>query len=314
MGWYSFRPYVPVAARRHNAAKEIAKLQKKGRVITPVVLEKSTIARSFWGKAWCTNLEAYSDFANRLPRGRTYVRNGSVVDLQISAGKVTALVSGSDLYRIEIAIAPAPKNLWTDVKRRCAGQIGSLIELLQGKFSDSVMQVMTAPESGLFPRPDEIKLDCSCPDWADMCKHVAAALYGVGARLDRQPELLFTLRQVDHLELLAQAGAAATLTPTGNAPAIDEAQLSEVFGIELEPAALPPPQPIAKAKKTPRKPTPVQTDLPAKFKAIKISKTSTPRKQTRSARPHQKSRPTVTVQVPRPSTRSPSPHKYNHSP
>src|SRR5712692_7627527 len=97
-GWYQWRPYVPVAVRRRNAAREIARFRKKAEPIAPVVIQGRTIARSFWGKAWCDNLESYSDFANRLPRGRTYVRNGSVIDLQIAIGKLTALVSGSEIY------------------------------------------------------------------------------------------------------------------------------------------------------------------------------------------------------------------------
>jgi uncharacterized Zn finger protein len=231
--WFQFRPYVPVAQRRAQAAREIEKQRKKGRTITPVVIEGRTIARSFWGKAWCDNLESYSDYANRLPRGRTYVRNGSVVDLQIEAGKVTAQVSGSSLYRVTIQIASLPKQEWTSIKSRCAGQIGSLVELLQGRLSEKVMDVVTAQEGGLFPKPRQIKLACSCPDWAGMCKHVAAVLYGVGARLDHKPELLFRLREVDHLELIEEAipQAGSTLAPRKNTIAASD--VADVFGIEL---------------------------------------------------------------------------------
>ncbi len=177
---------------------EMAKLTKKaGRLASPVVLAGRTIAGTFWGKAWCDNLEAYSDYANRLPRGRTYIRNGSVVDLQISEGKIASYVSGSELYEIEIKIKPLPHRLWKTIQTECAGKIDSLIELLQGKLSSAVMQVVTRQQTGLFPSPKEIDLDCSCPDWAGLCKHVAATLYGVGARLDEKPELLFLLRGVD---------------------------------------------------------------------------------------------------------------------
>ena len=99
MSWYEWRPYVPVAERRRQAAQKLRKLKKKGQSIAPVTIEGRTIAKSFWGNSWCTNLERYSDYANRLPRGRTYVRNGSVLDLQITKGKVVAMVSGSDLYK-----------------------------------------------------------------------------------------------------------------------------------------------------------------------------------------------------------------------
>lgn len=238
MSWWSFRPYVSVAQRQANARRETAKLQKKGQAITPVNLQGRTIVRSFWGKAWCENLECYSDFANRLPRGRTYVRNGSVVHLAIKPGTVESLVSGSSLYKVKVTISPTKRAAWEGIKCRCTGQISSLLDLLQGKLSDGVMQVMTGREGGLFPQPSEIKMDCSCPDWAGMCKHVAATLYGVGARLDQEPHLLFVLRQVDHLELLANATAATLAAGTGE-PTLAAEELSEVFGIELAPAAKP---------------------------------------------------------------------------
>jgi uncharacterized Zn finger protein len=238
MSWYGFRPYVSVAQRQANAAREVAKLATKGRKITPVRPEGRAIAHTFWGKAWCDNLESYSDYANRLPRGRTYIRNGSVVDLQIAPGRVTALVSGSELYTVEINIEPLGKKPWAAIKSECGGRVASVIELLQGRLSEGVMEIITRRGGGLFPRPVEIELDCSCPDWAGMCKHVAAALYGVGTRLDQEPELLFTLRKVDHLELIEQAGSAAGIQAAGAAPAggntIAADRISDVFGIELD--------------------------------------------------------------------------------
>src|SRR5437016_5613725 len=212
MSWnyYGWRPYVPVAQRRANAERELTKLSRKsGAPVSPVVLEGRTIARTFWGRAWCENLEAYSDFANRLPRGRTYVRNGSVVDLQIAPGRITARVMGSELYDVTIEIEPLAKQHWGTLKTSCAGQIGSLVELLQGRLSKSVMEVVTRRDTGLFPKPREMEMTCSCPDWADTCKHISAVLYGIGARFDHQPDLLFRLRQVDHLELIAEASASA---------------------------------------------------------------------------------------------------------
>jgi uncharacterized Zn finger protein len=204
------------------------------------VIKGRTIAHSFWGKSWCENLESYSDFENRLPRGRTYVRNGSVVDLQIGPGKITALVSGSALYKVTIEIAALPARHWRATKSRCAGQIGSLVELLQGRLSESVMDIVTARTDGLFPKPSEIKMSCSCPDWAGMCKHVAAVMYGVGARLDQRPELLFCLRKVDQLELIEEvvprAGAAGAKA-SGKKTLVD-GEVAGVFGIELaEPEA-----------------------------------------------------------------------------
>jgi len=240
-GWHSWRPYIPVGARRRNAAREIARLKKKGGPVAPVVIAGRAIASSFWGKAWCDNLESYSDFENRLPRGRTYVRNGSVVDLQVRPGAVSALVSGSALYRTSVAIKPLPRDRWRAVVRQCAGRIDSLVELLRGRFSRAVMEVLIRPRTGLFPSPAEISFTCSCPDWAAMCKHVAAALYGVGARLDGEPVLFFRLRQVDETELLTAAGSGATLAgANGKRKRIAESKLADVFGIEIEDSATTP--------------------------------------------------------------------------
>ena len=239
MSRYLWRPYIPVAVRRARAARQVAAMSGRGEEVQPVVVEGRQIARTFWGEAWCDHLERFSDYANRLPRGRTYVRNGSVCHLAIAEGVVRAVVCGSDLYDVAIEIDSLPRKQWRDLKGRCAGQIGSLLELLQGQLSDRVMEEVCDPERGLFPKPRQIHLSCSCPDWAVMCKHVAAVLYGVGARLDEQPELLFVLRGVDHEELIgAEAGLAVTTAAAGDGPRrIAEEDLGEVFGIELSPEA-----------------------------------------------------------------------------
>jgi uncharacterized Zn finger protein len=230
-----WRSYVPVAERRRRAEREMQRRRKKGHPVSPVVVEGRTIARTFWGKAWCDNLERYSDFANRLPRGRTYVRNGSVVDLQISPGLVSAIVSGSELYQVAVKVAPVPGPQWAAICRDCAGAIDSLVELLQGRFSKGVMERISRQGAGLFPAPAQIELSCSCPDWASMCKHVAAVLYGIGARLDREPGLLFALRSVDEKALIAKAGVGLPLSRAAPAEAkvLASDQLSELFGIEL---------------------------------------------------------------------------------
>jgi uncharacterized Zn finger protein len=206
-----------------------------------VTIEGRSIANSFWGKSWCTNLERYSDFETRMPRGRTYVRNGSVVDLQIAKGEVTAMVAGSSLYKIKITIAPVKAARWKAICRDCAGEINSVVELLQGRLAKGVMDRVCRQGDGLFPSPGEIKLSCSCPDWADMCKHVAAALYGVGARLDERPQLLFKLRGVDESELLANAGQDLALTkaPAGAANVLDNSDIAALFGLDMADAAVP---------------------------------------------------------------------------
>jgi len=247
MAWYyGFKPYVPVAVRRQRAMKKMEALRKKGVDVQPVEIDGRKIAKTFWGEAWCNHLESFSDYANRLPRGRTYVRNGSVCHLAVDKGKIEAKVSGSELYTVQIAIKTLAPKKWKEVKRRCTGQIGSLIELLQGNLSDQVMEVVTDRENGLFPLPGEISLKCSCPDWATMCKHVAAVLYGVGARLDRKPELLFKLRGVDHEELIAaDAEAAVSAAPgRGKTKRLATDALSDVFGLALDAAAPEPAPPV----------------------------------------------------------------------
>src|SRR5712691_11009892 len=149
--FYGFKPYVSVGSRRAQAARELATLKQKGRTVSPVVIDGRKIAATFWGEAWCDNLERYSDYANRLPRGRTYVRNGSVVDLQVGAGKVTARVAGSSLYRVQVSVSPLPKARWRALCGDCSGAVDSLVELLQGRLSKGVMERICRPDSGLFP-------------------------------------------------------------------------------------------------------------------------------------------------------------------
>ncbi len=241
-GWGDFGDYVSVDEKRRRADALVAKLEKKGRQLSPVRLMGRSIASTFWGKAWCRNLESYGTYASRLPRGRSYVRNGAVVDLQIQRGSLTALVNGTSLYEIKIKVEPLEKGAWQKLKSECAGKVGSLIDLLRGKLSGAVMEVITRKDGGLFPKPAEIRLDCSCPDYADLCKHLAAVLYGVGARLDQSPELLFTLRGVDHLELFSEStqNLASDLAAPNEAATLSESDLADVFGIELEP--VPPPE------------------------------------------------------------------------
>jgi uncharacterized Zn finger protein len=212
-------------------------MRKKGVDIQPIGIEGRKIAKTFWGEAWCKHMDAQGDFANRLPRGRTYVRNGSVCHLKITKGKIEAIVSGSELYNVKIDITPLPAAKWEQVKQQSSGQIGSLMELLQGKISKSVMQVVTDARDGLFPQPKEIKLRCDCPDYATMCKHAAAVLYGVGARLDHQPELLFQLRGVNHLDLITASADQAVSEATnrgGSRRQVAAGDLGDVFGIDLD--------------------------------------------------------------------------------
>ena len=250
--WGQWGRYVPVAERRAKARREMDKLRKKGKDIQPVTIDGRTIARSFWGKGWCDHLESFSDYANRLPRGRTYVRNGSVCHLDIRPGRVEAVVSGSELYQVVIRITELKAATWTAIKDKCAGHIGSMLELLQGKLSDQVMAIVTNRSHGLFPQPGEIALDCSCPDWADMCKHVAAVLYGVGSRLDSRPELLFLLRGVDAQELIATEMALPDAAAGAAGDTLADDQLGAIFGIDLDTETDAHPAPSTPPKKQPR--------------------------------------------------------------
>lgn len=229
MMWES---YVPVGLRRAQAALELIERRRKGERFSPVVVKGRTIARSFWGQRWCGHLESFADYTNRLPRGRTYVRNGSVCHLEVAVGTVAALVIGSELYRVTIDIGRLKPATWQTIRTKCAGRIGSVLELLQGSLSEEVMDIVTDRDRGLLPKPGEIEFDCSCPDWASMCKHVAAVLYGIGKRLDDRPEDLFLLRGVDAADLIGNGLALPEGEADGHALADDS--LADIFGIELD--------------------------------------------------------------------------------
>ena len=262
MSYYGFAPYVTVAERRVKAQKQLEKMKKKGLKVQPVELSGRKIADSFWGKGWCEHMESFSDYANRLPRGRTYVRNGSVCHLDVKPGSIEAIVSGSKLYNVSITITPLVKKKWDAVKYSCTGRIGSLIDLLRGKLDRAVMEVVSDRADGLFPLPGEMKFDCDCPDWAGMCKHVAAVLYGVGARLDHAPEMLFLLRGVNHEELVDVSAAVTCAAKAGTSRRrIATGGLADVFGIEIADTG----EPLSASDATP---------LVKKTKADKISPVS----------------------------------------
>ena len=256
LAWYrDFQPYVPVAERRARGAREAAKRMAKGQTTEPVLITGRVIARTFWGAAWCEHLEGYSDFANRLPRGRTYAKNGSIVHLAVEKGRASALVQGTDLYEVSVTVVPLPKARWQKIVRACAGRIDSAVELLQGKLSAAVMNVVTDRAAGLFPAPGEIEMTCSCPDRAEMCKHLAATLYGLGARLDDRPELLFVLRAVNHADLIGTIAApAAARARRPRAKGLADDELASVFGIDLDAGPAKRPKQRAARVTAPRRP------------------------------------------------------------
>ncbi len=272
MGWdgygYGFRPYVSVGERRRKGEQAAKKMLAKGARLSPVKIEGRAIATTFWGKAWCDNLEAYGDYENRIPRGRAYARNGSVIDLQIGPGKIDALVQGSDLYTIKIEIGRLAPARWKTFKANTSGSVTNLLDLMQGKLPHATLSAICARDGGLFPAPREIKFACSCPDSASMCKHIAAALYGVGARLDTNPELFFTLRGLDAAELIAVTAQDVVGVGAGKARAtrgLAESDLSAIFGVEIESETKPARRPGANLGKKP-------ASKPAKAPAGKLGK------------------------------------------
>ncbi len=249
---YGYPPRFSVAEQKKRAEKTARKLTAKGNVLEPAAAKGTKIASTFWGQSWNRNLESYQHYENRLPRGRSYLKHGAVIDLKVQKGMVTALVSGSELYEVSVQIKPLNPTRWKALKKECSGQITSLIGLLQGKLPAAVMQAVTSQDTGLFPEPRDIKFVCSCPDYADLCKHASAALYGVGARFDEKPELLFLLRGVDHTELIDEAST-AVVTQSGVSDADNDlGDLSAIFGIELEEVVEAPPVKTV-AKKTTKK-------------------------------------------------------------
>ena len=230
--WWS---YEDVQEQKERLQREIAKRKKRGEKFEPLPAPagQKKLCTTFWGQAWCRNLESYQQYESRLPRGRSYLRQGKVYNLEVEPGKLTAVVAGSELYDTSILIQPLPKKQWKQMVEQGSGQVGSMLDLLAGKLGDGLMRILTDPKDGLFPKPKEIRFDCSCPDHADMCKHVSAVLYGVGVMLDTKPEMLFTLRGVDQAELLSNASCAAITDLSADSGDLAGADLSAIFGIDL---------------------------------------------------------------------------------
>ncbi len=234
---YGYFSYESVADKKAKALKILNKLKKKNPNISPVVIQ-GKLASSWWGKAWINNLERYADYANRIGRGRSYVKNGMVLDLQIVRGQISALVCGSTMkpYEIEIKIDPLSKKNMEELTKLCSNRIDTMEALVAGKFTKELESLLFAKKTGLFPSPNEIHFSCSCPDWAYMCKHVAAVLYGVGARLDADPLLFFTLRDIDSEQFIKKSVEKKTELMLKNAGkkssrSIDEKDINGIFGI-----------------------------------------------------------------------------------
>jgi uncharacterized Zn finger protein len=243
MSYYRFwAPYKPVAQRRSEGLAAAKRKLKKGESLSPVTIKTREIAKTFWGIGWCSHFERMGDFANRLPRGRTYARNGSIVDLRISQGSIQAQVCGSSLYQIKIEISKLSPARWKEICRECSASVGSLIDLMQGKLSHDVIQKLTDPVNGMFPKSREIKTSCSCPDSASLCKHLAAVFYAVGNRFDQSPELIFELRGVDQSQLVSESLGADRVSESiglNAASSLEITDLEDLFGIEIKNASQP---------------------------------------------------------------------------
>lgn len=233
--------YETVAEKKIKIQKSLEKMKKKDPDIRPVVVSGRNIAKTWWGKAWIGNFQLYADYSNRIGRGSSYVKHGAVLDLKIAPGKINTIVQGSRKtpYNVEIDIKPLKPEVWESITKQCQGKIESLQELLEGKFPESLADLFTALGKGLFPAPNEIFFSCSCPDWADMCKHVAASLYAVGARFDEDPSLFFLLRNVDIDELISNAVEKRTETLIEKSDKksdrkIEDDDVSSMFGIDMD--------------------------------------------------------------------------------
>ncbi len=300
MSYWGFPRYVSVGEKKQRSRRKLEQLKKKNQKIEPIIIEGRTLAHTWWGKAWNKNLEGYADYSNRIGRGRSYVRCGSVLDLQISEGKVQSLVQGSESnpYSIVIKIKALEKSVWGKIKGVCEGKLDSLQELLVGKFPKALDEIFTAHGKGLFPAPKEIDFDCSCPDWASMCKHVAATLYGIGARLDKDPNLFFALRKIEINDLITETvkdktKELLTKAKKKSSRIIEDQDLSSVFGIELDSVSKPAKKvkvkvlhkdKTPKAKKTSVKTKKVPSKQPVKKTAKSVSKTGTKKTSTKTTK------------------------------
>ena len=224
---------------RAKANESVRRAGKKGQSYEPVTCRsrRGEICESWWGQAWCENLEKYADYASRLDRGKGYVRSGAVIDLQISSGRVEAKVQGrrKTPYKVEIRIGRLKEEDCQRIIDRCTSRIESLETLANGDFPEELMDIFTE-RGGLFPSPNEISFSCSCPDWAMMCKHVAAVMYGIGLRFDNNPFYFFTLRGIDPDRFIGVALQNSVEKMLANADKgsdriIDEGSITELFGV-----------------------------------------------------------------------------------
>ena len=197
MSWGRYSSYFAPQPTQAELRAKAAKAVKSG--YKPVIIEGRAIATTWWGKAWCSNIDIYADQHNRLDRGKKYVRSNAVIDLDIEGGTVRAKVIGSRAkpYEVIVKVAPLEGKKLEAIMEVCAGKLDSMASLEKGSFPKEYQQLFTNRDNGLFPSLREIAFSCSCPDSSRLCKHIAAVLYAIGRRLDDNPLLFFTLRGID---------------------------------------------------------------------------------------------------------------------
>lgn len=238
-----YQNYISISDQKAMALKSKKRLEKNlNRSLEPIILASTKLATSWWGKMWNTNLERYAEYSNRIGRGKTYVKNELVIDLQIEESKVFAYVQGKrrDPYQIAIYIDPTKPGLIEQIKEKCQGKLDTVEELLEGKFSKEISSIFMIQGAGLFPEPKEIKFRCSCPDYTSCCKHVSAVLYGIGSKLDVNPLLFFTLRGINLDDFLKDVIISKTenILDKGikckSKRIIDNANIEDLFDIDLD--------------------------------------------------------------------------------
>ena len=229
----------PTIAELREKVRDSSKIAAKKKLqyepIGPV--SRRDVCTSWWGKAWCANLEQYADFESRLGRGKRYMKSGTVIDLKIRKGRIEARVQGTRKtpYKVEIRISPLSEEKCDALIEKCGRRINNMECLIKGEFPSELKELFTS-ENGFFPSPKEISFSCSCPDWALMCKHVAAAMYGIGVRLDENPFYFFELRGIDVDRFINVALESKVESMLKNADKrtermIDNADLTALFGV-----------------------------------------------------------------------------------
>lgn len=191
---------------------------------------RGNLCKSFWGRTWCRHLDSFSHWEQRLPRGRRILRSGNVYGLTVEPGLIHAYVASDDLYEVRISVTPMNDELWEKITKSAGSQAFSLLDLWEGRLSDTLLEVLTCREDGLFPQPGDVRICCQCMDWADVCDHGAAVLYGTGILFENTPELLFRLRGIDPAQLRKNTPLP---TPDDHNNILQEKDLSDVFGIEI---------------------------------------------------------------------------------